>query len=566
MDLIRWRANERVGLPDQDAMSDLVLEAMVRKNRDLVLPDTVAPKVFGGFGLSGYTPLGTVGTATLAYGRAIMKLQKDQTLSHGFFLGLQSPASYLLDFTAAGNDTYNVYVRAVYSDADFENRVFWNAGTTSEYIDYTATRRRVTWEVTYQSSGAASPGSEWMLVWQITVAANLITAVTDKRDFYFEGDPSSYSHQWGDGTNDRNSDRAQYGVKDRWTWDQALRRQIADIIGSGGPTQWWLDAPISLTALNTEHYGPGGSEGLHQLVTLGPVAQRHRFDSVNLNKMRIRMLDQASLAEIQWEATGIGSSLAILPRGAGNNLSDGDSFVLLVGNETGTPDFRIDMNRIAFNQFYFDFWTGAANPASIYGGAGYAYGQLGIHVNESLASFFVTELTRNMMIPLDIFQGNWSVNGTVDVTAGNVRLESTASGDEAYVEIRSFPEGATLTKIQILWEQDLPSTGARDMRMYACRHTQPAGHQTDGDIAAGTQWTRQTLKGAGNQYIEYVQVVTTANVMSFTPDQNNANWSKENDKLVLGLWSGDDASRTYNVHSIRLYWTYKDINFYPVDT
>ncbi|NNL48276.1 MAG: hypothetical protein HKO76_07910, partial [Acidimicrobiia bacterium] len=274
LELIRWKSNERVGLPDQEAMSDLLLEEMIREKGELVLRDTQGARVFGGFLL---TDLGA-GLARLDQGRAVMKVLKDQVESHGFFLGLQSPTSYQLDFSGAADDTYDVYIRAAYTDATFENRVFWSPSASAEVVDYTATRQRVTWEATYVADSAASPGSEWVRVWSVTVASGAITGTTDRRPFYFEGDPvTTFGLQWGDGATDRNADRASYGAQDRWTWDQAVRRQIADIIGSPvGAHTFWPVAPIELTQLAAEHYAEAdgsGQRGKHKTINFGATGQ-----------------------------------------------------------------------------------------------------------------------------------------------------------------------------------------------------------------------------------------------------------------------------------------------------
>lgn len=586
LDLIRWKANERVGLPDIDALSDLVLEEQIRDNRDRVLPEAINPQVIGGFSLTNYT-LGVSSAATLNYGRALLKLQKDGVLSHGFLLGLQFPTSYLLDFSTAGDHTYNVYVRAVYADSDHENRVFWNAGASSEFVDYTSTRRTVTWEVTYQSSSAASPGSEWMHVWDITVVGNVITAVTDKRRFYYEGRPeASYPHEWGGGVNDRNSDRAAYGVTDRWTWDQALRRQLADIIGDpAGAHGWWSLPAIELLSLNLEHYSEADDathKGKHKTVTFGDPAGPNfwQWGSVDAQSFSILGQNQVDGAFIAWNFDDVAgdSYVNIGPRGALAAMTDGDTHRQNIGDIAGVLDFE-EVSARTSNVLRTKIWKG--------GGIEYMRLEMGLgatdqglKLNQPGYNYFVKTTTIDIIIPFDVSiqaaTPEWLKTGPSDGNTGDSAAENglvhlvtngAQAGKVIPLSFRDFPDGATLESIDVLWRQTAKGGGGAEMRLYAGRHqwggTDPANtHDAGQDATAGFLHGVAALNSIQN-YIEYNPSVHTAETRRFKPDQNNTGWDRKQHWLEIGIISPASA-QSCTVFGIKTRWTYTHANPWPV--
>lgn len=257
MERVQILPNERVGIADYEAGAGgrLVQEDLSRIARVTILPAgkttgaaATQARILDGFDWSGIT-LGVSTTATLSRGGGIFPyLDDDNTLLFGMVGGEEGPATRIVDFaTASPSSTQAVYVRMVTTFSDFENRVFWNpsGAPAAEFVDNIATRKPVTWEVTFQAASVAPPGNgEWVKIYEITIGAGgTIDAVTDYRHFYYEGDPQAtfgaYSVEWGDGANDRNIDRATYGVVDQHTWTQALRRQLSDIIGLNG----WYKAP-----------------------------------------------------------------------------------------------------------------------------------------------------------------------------------------------------------------------------------------------------------------------------------------------------------------------------------
>jgi hypothetical protein len=259
MDRLRVSANERVDIRDfrAGAGGDLTLAELLRLVRGLVLPGTrLAPGTQTGARiLSGFTiPASAIGTATamLQRGVGLLPLYDGGVTRFGVLAGEESPASIALDFSATGIGTYWVWVRIVQPDATQENRVFWNSNTADEFVNNVATRKVQTWEALFQLASASPPGhGEWVPVVQIGVSVpNVIGSIVDMRDLFFEGDPSmTYAQEWGDGANDRDVDRAAYGVADFHRFCALVRRQLTDIVG----VKHYTLAPRSLLALALQH-------------------------------------------------------------------------------------------------------------------------------------------------------------------------------------------------------------------------------------------------------------------------------------------------------------------------
>lgn len=258
MERVAVLPNERIGTFDYEegAGGRLVQNDQFREVRSMSLPDgratgiaaTVA-RVLGGWAWSPIV-LGTDSTARLNRGTGVFPFINDQGLrKFGLVFGDEGAASVVLDFaTAAISSTQSVYVRAVATNATFRNRVFWNPSTAAEFTDNMATRLVVGWEATFQDASAAPPGNgEWVKLYNLTInGSGKISAVADLRHMYFEGDaastPTAFASEWGSGANDRNADRALYGVKDEHMWAQAVRSQLKSIVGPS----WYGVPKISL--------------------------------------------------------------------------------------------------------------------------------------------------------------------------------------------------------------------------------------------------------------------------------------------------------------------------------
>jgi len=283
MDRLKVSANERVDIRDfrAGAGGDLVLAELLRLVRGIVLPGTrLSASQSGARIFSGFTiPAAAIGTATamLQRGVGLFPLYDGGVTRFGVLAGEESPASIALDFSATGIGTHWVWVRIVQPDASQENRVFWNSNTADEFVNNVATRKVQTWEALFQLSSASPPGhGEWAPVAQIGVAVpNVIGSIVDLRDLFFEGDPSaSYAQEWGDGVNDRDIDRAAYGVTDLHRFCALVRRQLTDILNPAAGAHYTVPA-IDLNALSVEHETVGTHKTINTpriLVTAGPVS------------------------------------------------------------------------------------------------------------------------------------------------------------------------------------------------------------------------------------------------------------------------------------------------------
>jgi len=255
--LVRWHADERVDLPDADQIAgEMELLESARQARCLLLPTgrttgyaATSARIFGGFDVSNVVG----GTCDLSRGTGLLPVLRDGDIVWATVTGEEGEATQAIDLSAQPDDTYAIYVRAVYSDGSQENRVHWDDTGSEEVVLFVNTREHLSWEWTYRSTSASAPsGGDWVKAWELTVATAVITVQADCRHFFFEGDGSSavsqWGHEWGDGANDRNVDRALYGVGDLHRFSMLVRRQLADIIG----VSWYTEAPTDLTTVERE--------------------------------------------------------------------------------------------------------------------------------------------------------------------------------------------------------------------------------------------------------------------------------------------------------------------------
>ena len=240
-EFVIWYGKERADVWDmEDATGYLPLIEHMRANRVFRMPEgraeagsttTFEARIFSGFNLSGRSGQ----TIVLNRGSGIFPLIHQGQLYFGMLVGEEGLASQTLDFTALGDAVYGVWVRIVYAEATEENRVFWDQVGAAEEVDMVATRNQVSWEYQVVDVTAADPAAgDWVKVGTVTKATTL-TADADLRQLYFEGyagaGADQWAHEWGDGANDRSTSRGLYGIADMHEWVQAVRRQLADLIG-----------------------------------------------------------------------------------------------------------------------------------------------------------------------------------------------------------------------------------------------------------------------------------------------------------------------------------------------
>ena len=235
-DLLRVQSNERVDLNDFQALAN---ELAVDNERDAFANAWTDPNKTRVWILDGFEAeeVDTPERVRVTRGRALCGYKVGGVVKFGM-LAASGDATKEIDVSSFPNNTYGVYVRFEYVDADLASRVFWNpSGSGSEFAQAIYTRKEANWSMRVE---AANPGSEWIQVAEFTLSGGELSGYVDKRNFFFEGDASAspafesgWSSQGGGAANDRNSDRATYGVKDLQTFTAATRQCLEDIKGRG---------------------------------------------------------------------------------------------------------------------------------------------------------------------------------------------------------------------------------------------------------------------------------------------------------------------------------------------
>lgn len=267
---------QRVDQPDIQALSNSVEAAGAADN--FVLLGAAS------YIVDGFIPSGTSGAATVTVtrdastsrvGRAVLARRTSAGVEHGHLLA-GGATSKSLDVGGLADGAHSLYIRFDLVEGDQGNVVLWNPDSTAggpiEVTQPLNTRKSADWAITVTRDAIGSPGAEWLKIGTFTVASGVLSAdAVDARQLLFEGSvASSYDEDldWGDGANDRNADRASYGVQDLRTLVRALQRQVKDIIGGTTPS-WYKDpqggsaktGAQSLTQINELKFERDGSYG-----------------------------------------------------------------------------------------------------------------------------------------------------------------------------------------------------------------------------------------------------------------------------------------------------------------
>ena len=230
-DILNVEATERVDLRDFEYAIDEQRQEVHRElHRELILdPDDASPyRVLSGFVMD--NPAGKQLRVTL--GRGIAG-QREGTTVKAAALITSGDATRTVDLTTFSPGTYGVYIRFELIDGTDASRAFWDpSGGGGEFAQTIPTRRLANWGLRVEAS---SPGGEWLKLGEVDQAT---MAITDQRDFFFEGSvDSSYAAGWsaegGGVANDRNADRATYGVTNLQKFSAAMRQCLRDIRGRG---------------------------------------------------------------------------------------------------------------------------------------------------------------------------------------------------------------------------------------------------------------------------------------------------------------------------------------------
>jgi len=228
VDILRVENNERVDIDDFQFISESILDQERQIVDNLVCdPGRTRKWVLSGFAMS--NPAAS--QLKVTRGKAILGQRISGVVEYGI-LTTEGDADQTVDLNGWAAGTYGIYIRFERIESESDSRTFWNSGGGSEYSQTINTRYTAGWSVKVESS---SPGDEWLKIGEVAQAT---MTITDQRNFFFEGDASdSYASGWssdGSGSaNDRNSDRAAYGVTDLQMFSSAMRQCITDIKGRG---------------------------------------------------------------------------------------------------------------------------------------------------------------------------------------------------------------------------------------------------------------------------------------------------------------------------------------------
>lgn len=227
-DVLRVESNERVDITDFEFVAQNDAQQRQIFEQFMTDPNKTQKWVVSGFEMSNPS----ASNLQVTKGKAIFARREGGEIFYGV-LTSEGDVSKTVDLTSYSPGTYGIYVRFEYIPGENQGRIFWNsAGDGSEYSQSINIRLLARWNLRIE---ATSPGNEWMKLGEVAQAT---MAITDERNFYFEGKvddsyESGWSSQGGGIANDRNADRATYGVGDLQTALSALRQCIEDVKGRG---------------------------------------------------------------------------------------------------------------------------------------------------------------------------------------------------------------------------------------------------------------------------------------------------------------------------------------------
>lgn len=243
---VRVESNERIDKPDFEALQLGAHLAVRYLARGLLFGTDATDQTVV---TSAWSLVGAGSELTVTPGRAIAgETMADASVEQGHIVGEDGDASQTLDFVGEPADTYFIYVRPDFSSGVSGSRIFWNAATELEDASPIDTREVSGWRVVAATS---SPGTGYVQVGTAVWDGATFTSVSAAGLHFFEGMLQStgveFGDQWGGGANDRNANRATYGVQSVFKAFALVRRQLKDIIGAASG-HWGSAVPTSLTA------------------------------------------------------------------------------------------------------------------------------------------------------------------------------------------------------------------------------------------------------------------------------------------------------------------------------
>lgn len=248
-DRVRVEADQRVDLGDWRALQENARTAIKMGFRALIFgasnPRSLDKAVQSEFDV---TTAGALLTVSKGRAWAGEVLQDGTTYETGIVAGEEGDASQTLNFTGEPANTYYIYVRQAFDPGVQGSRVFWDAGAGDEVIQSIDTREVANWKAVKSTSGTP-PDARYVQVGTVAWDGAAFTANNRSFPTVFEGNLTAGAEAadaWGDGANDRSTDRAQYGIGSLIAFADALRRQVKDILGTGN----WFDI-LPLTTRGT---------------------------------------------------------------------------------------------------------------------------------------------------------------------------------------------------------------------------------------------------------------------------------------------------------------------------
>jgi len=227
---LRVEPNERIDIQDFQYLINAGIHDNTEQLLESLMCSTTRTKkwILSGFTMSNPSAK----QLQVTKGKAILAERRDGAVRYGMLV-TEGDATKTIDLNTYSAGDYGIYIRFEAVAGENASRIFWNpAGDGSEYASSIQTRYQANWSLRVE---AASPGAEWL---RIGTVAQATMAITDEREFYFEGSlPDSYESGWSaDGggiANDRNADRATYGITDLQGFTAATRQCLTDIKGRG---------------------------------------------------------------------------------------------------------------------------------------------------------------------------------------------------------------------------------------------------------------------------------------------------------------------------------------------
>lgn len=240
---VRVESNERIDKPDFEALQMGAHLAVRYAIRGLTFGSATPRAVLSTWDLSA-----SGAELTVTPGRALAgEVMSDATIEHGHIVGEDGDSSQIIDFTGEPAGDYNIYVRADFTPGVSGSRYFWNSASSAEDAAAIDTREVSGWRA---AAATSSPGNEYTQVGRAVWDGAAFTSVNNRGDHFWEGQLGPAGEEnanvWGGGANDRDNDRAAYGVQSLYMAMALIRRQLKDIIGAADG-HWGSAVPADLT-------------------------------------------------------------------------------------------------------------------------------------------------------------------------------------------------------------------------------------------------------------------------------------------------------------------------------